>query len=148
MACGGTEWLGRASMSVYIDTAPFIYIVEGKPSLADAVDLQIQKWIDSDEDLLTSCMTLMELLVHPKRMKNRRLEAQYRLFLERLLAFPPFPITERVADQAATIRAEYGFKAPDALQLATALVAGADVFYTNDKQLKQFSELNILLVGE
>ncbi len=140
--------MGWAFMSVYIDTAPFIYIVEGNPSLADAVDLQIKKWIDSNEDLLTSCVTLMELLVHPKRTKNRRLEGQYRLSLDRLLAFPPLPVNERVADRAAAIRAEYGFKAPGALQLAAALVAGADVFYTNDKKLKRFSELNVLLVGE
>lgn len=135
-------------MSVYLDTAPLIYMVEGDAAHRDTVDLQVRKWIDAGEDLMISCITLMELLVHPKQMKNRRLQNQYRLYLERLLAFDPFPVDERVAEQAAVIRAEYGFKTPDALQLAAAMVAGADTFYTNDKKLKAFSEMDILLVGE
>ncbi|RKX47463.1 MAG: hypothetical protein DRP64_00905 [Verrucomicrobia bacterium] len=135
-------------MSVFIDTAPFIYLVEDVPSRSDLVDAQIQKWIDADQDLVTSCVTLMELLVQPNRNRDRRLENQYRLYVERLLAFPPLPIDERIAEKAAEIRAIYGFKAPDALQLAAAISVGADVFYTNDKQLQQFDGLDVLLVDE
>ena len=36
----------------------------------------------------------------------------------------------------------------DSIHLATAIVYGCDVFLTNDKQLKQVEEINVLLVDE
>ena len=51
--------------------------------------------------------------------------------------------------KAAQIRAEYkGFKAMDALQIATACLSGCDLFLTNDKQLKQFKEVKCITVAE
>lgn len=47
------------------------------------------------------------------------------------------------------IRAEYkGFKAMDALQLAVACLSACDLFLTNDKQLKQFKEIECVTVEE
>ena len=54
-----------------------------------------------------------------------------------------------IAKIAAQIRAEYkGFKAMDAIQLATAYEKGCDVFLTNDNQLKQFRDMRCVLVDE
>ena len=51
-------------------------------------------------------------------------------------------IDEASALKAARIRATYkGFKSMDALQLASACLAGCDLFLTNDKQLLQFQEI-------
>lgn len=50
---------------------------------------------------------------------------------------------------AAQIRAEYnGFKAMDALQLTAAVIMGCDFFLTNDKQLRQFKEIECRTVDE
>lgn len=50
---------------------------------------------------------------------------------------------------AAKIRAKYkGFKAMDALQLATAMISDCDLFLTNDKQLRRFDGLPILVVDD
>lgn len=58
-------------------------------------------------------------------------------------------INQEIAKKAAQIRAEYkGFKAMDALQLAVACLSECDFFLTNDKQLKQFDEINCLTVEE
>ena len=57
-------------------------------------------------------------------------------------------IQEETAFTAAKIRADYPtFKQMDALQLASAIDAEADVFYTNDKQLLQFSHERMKVVG-
>ena len=49
---------------------------------------------------------------------------------------------------AAGIRSEYpGYKSMDALQLASALAAHADVFYTNDKQLLSYKNDKMKVVG-
>lgn len=47
-----------------------------------------------------------------------------------------------IAEQGAKIRGKYkNFKAMDALQIATAIVSRCDMFFTNDKQLRQEKEL-------
>ena len=63
--------------------------------------------------------------------------------------FEVVPVNDEVALKAAEIRSHYHFfKQMDALQLATALVSGADVFYTNDKQLLQFKELVVIFPND
>lgn len=58
-------------------------------------------------------------------------------------------INMKIATKAAAIRAQYkDFKAMDALQLATAIISGCDVFLTNDKQLHQFKEVKCVTVEE
>lgn len=133
-------------MNIFLDTAPLIYLVEGDFPRREKVRLQLQQWVESDSDLVASCITLMELLVHPKKNGDARLENQYRLYLERLLALPPVSVDERVAETAAAIRAQYGFKSPDALQLAAAVSCGCSVFYSNDRALRRFSDLDVILV--
>lgn len=51
-------------------------------------------------------------------------------------------IDATIAEQGAKIRGQYkNFKAMDALQIATAMTSGCDMFFTNDKQLRQEKEL-------
>lgn len=58
-------------------------------------------------------------------------------------------INQEIAQKAAKIRAEYkGFKAMDALQLAAACLSKCDLFLTNDKQLKQFKDIECLTIDE
>ena len=57
-------------------------------------------------------------------------------------------VDAEVSMEAAKIRGTYPyFKALDALQLASAIVAGADIFYTNDKQLLQFKHNHLIVSG-
>ena len=63
----------------------------------------------------------------------------------RTLKFEVVPVNDEIALKAAEIRSNYPFfKQMDVLQLATACVLGANVFYTSDKQLLQFEELAII----
>lgn len=51
-------------------------------------------------------------------------------------------IDSKIAEQGAKIRGQYkNFKVMDALQIAAAVVSGCDMFFTNDKQLRQEKEL-------
>ena len=69
--------------------------------------------------------------------------------LKKFLKLSVVLVDDSISTQAARIRAKYkGIKGMDSLQLATAIVYGCDVFLTNDKQLKQVTELNVLLVDE
>ena len=44
-------------------------------------------------------------------------------------------------DRATDIRARYGFRTPDAMHLAAAVVSGCDVFLTNDHRLDRFPDI-------
>lgn len=103
---------------------------------------------DNDKRSVSSVITMEEYFVFPYRNKAYSLIDMF----NRLVATTDMEIVEinqEIAKKAAQIRAEYkGFKAMDALQLATACLSGCDLFLTNDKQLKQFREIKCITVEE
>ena len=133
-------------MKIFIDTAPLIYLIEGEEDFANIVEKQLNQWITAGQNLATSTLTLLELLVAPMRQQNKRLVQKYRALLQDLLSEPLIPLSEAVSEMAAQIRGVNGLKTPDSIQLATALYSGADIFYTNDKMLSKFSDIEILTV--
>jgi predicted nucleic acid-binding protein len=52
------------------------------------------------------------------------------------------------AKRAATLRAVYDLRTPDALQIATALEFNCQAVLTNDKQLQRVTELRVLILDE
>ena len=133
-------------MKIFIDTSPLIYLIEGEGKFANMVEKQLSQWIRAEENLATSTITLLELLVVPIKQGNRVLVQKYRALLHDLLSEPLIPLTETISEMAAQIRGVYGFTTPDSIQLATALYSGADIFYTNDKRLQKFPDINIVTV--
>jgi predicted nucleic acid-binding protein len=134
-------------MRVFIDTAPLIYLCEGTPEQNQAVALQLERWIGTDVTLGSSTMTLLGLLVVPLRETNKRLALKYRTLLKDLLSEPLISLDETIAEAAAEYRARYGFKIPDAIQLATATQHGYDAFYTNDRRLAACADIETLFVN-
>lgn len=58
-------------------------------------------------------------------------------------------INKEIAEKSALIKSQFKFfKTADSLQLASALVFNCDLFITNDKQLRQFSDLEILVLDD
>ena len=55
---------------------------------------------------------------------------------------------KQIFDRAARLRAEYGLRTPDAVQVATTLVEKVEGFISNDAQLKKVAGLDLLLVDE
>ena len=136
---------------VFVDTAPFIYFIEkdsNNPQYYEKVKAFFKYGYDSDKRFVSSVITMEEYFVFPYRNKAYSLIDMF----NRLVATTDMEIVEinqEIAKKAAQIRAEYkGFKAMDALQLATACLSGCDLFLTNDKQLKQFREIKCITVEE
>ena len=133
-------------MKIFIDTAPLIYLIEGEDNFATSVEKQLRQWITAEENLSTSTLSLLKLLVVPIKQENKHLVQKYRALLQDILSEPLIPLSEAISEMAAQLRGATGFKTPDSIQLATALYSGADIFYTNDKRLSKFSDIKILTI--
>ena len=136
---------------VFVDTAPFIYFIEkdsNNPQYYERVKKFFENVYNKDKKFVSSVITIEEYFVFPYRNKEYAyIDMFYRLI--EITNMEIIEINQEIAKKAAQIRAEYkGFKAMDALQLSIASMSKCDLFLTNDKQLKQFREIECLTVGE
>lgn len=129
-------------MRIYLDTAPVIYAVEQVPLYSAAVD---QRLSDPQIVKIASSLTRLECRVKPLREGNDELLKDYDDFFQGVLA-ELVVLSHEVMERATEIRARHGFKTPDAIHLAAAVVNGCDVFLTNDAQLQQFTEISVEIV--
>jgi predicted nucleic acid-binding protein len=130
-------------MKSYFDTAILIYALEnGSVQARNLLEDSMRRGVVG-----ISVVTIMEYCTGCMRHNRTDMVTRFRQFL-RQCDFEIHLIQEETAFTAAKIRADYpAFKQMDALQLASAIVAEADVFYTNDKQLLQFAHERMKVVG-
>ncbi len=137
-----------ADSVVFWDTAPFIYLIEGHGVFSAPVRKLVEECVRVRAQMLTSLITYIEVLTHPERLGRNDLAARYRMFLTNSENLSIYPLTVGVADECVRMRAKYGFKTPDAIQLAVARACGASVVVTNDADWKRCRNLNVVLVSE
>lgn len=90
---------------------------------------------------MTSTLTIEEYLVSPYSNGKMEYVDNFKKFIE-YMNIEVVDIDSVIAEQGAKIRGKYkSFKAMDALQIATAIIKKCDMFFTNDKQLRQEKEL-------
>ncbi|MHC5713362.1 MAG: type II toxin-antitoxin system VapC family toxin [Nostoc sp.] len=131
---------------MFLDTAPVIYFVERNPQFVDLVDPIFDR-LEADITAVASAITLSECLVGAIRLGLVDLEQAFVDVLQQdEVVF--VEINANIAREAARIRVRYNLQLPDALQVAAAIIAGCEIFLTNDTALKRVMELRILVVGE
>lgn len=127
---------------VFFDTNIFIYMFEGLEPFRSRT-LEIRKRIlDRGDSLVTSSMTLGEVLVKPTKLGQTSLIEQYDRAIRKtahVVSFDP-----QVAWRYASLRATHTLRNADAIQLACAAHFGVDLFITNDRQLQN---LNVPGIG-
>ncbi|MXZ48234.1 MAG: PIN domain-containing protein [Candidatus Dadabacteria bacterium] len=124
---------GMAMSRIFWDTNLFIYLFEDKSERSERVSALRQRMIEREDELLTSALTLGEILIKPKKMGNDKLAQFYELAISAAATVLPFD--SPAALKFAEIRQDRSIQAPDAIQLACASVARADLFITNDNRL-------------
>ncbi len=143
------EWLGALEGKIVgVDTAPFIYLIEEHPDYLplvrpffEAVDLGRLR-------VVTSVITLLEVLVQPLRQDNQELAQKYRDILLGAAGLSVVPVSVSIAEEAASLRACYHLRTPDAIQIATAKSEGASAFLTNDRRLASLPGIQVLVLDE
>jgi predicted nucleic acid-binding protein len=127
-----------------LDTSIFIYLIEEHP---EYFPLVLPLFRDADRgrrELVTSALTLHEVLVVPLRAGNRMVADQYELLLTRGRGVRTVDITPTQVRAAAQLRAALGVRTPDALQLVAAVSAGCSTFLTDDRRLPNVPGLRIV----
>ncbi len=133
---------------IFLDTAPVIYFLDQTPGFGDIALRVFESIVQNNKPIITSVITVEEYLVYPYQNNIPEKETAFFDFTGDL-EINILPITLDIAKKAATIRAKYKyFRAMDALQLATAIESGCDLFLTNDNQLKQFSDIRCVTVED
>jgi predicted nucleic acid-binding protein len=133
--------------SLFLDTAPVIYLLERNPHFGPAVESLFRVSEERGLRLVTSPVTLAECLVHPLRLGRADLVEAYRRLLTEGLNTELWPIGEPEAASAARLRAEHNLTLTDALQAAVCLASGCDVLLTNDPGLARVPALRPLLAS-
>lgn len=127
-----------------IDTAIFIYFIEEEPRFLPLVVPLFEEADAGRRELVTSSVTLLEVLVVPYRVGAIQLAERYELLLTRSRGVRMTDITRDQLRAAARLRAATGVKTPDALQMASALGAGCRTFLTNDRAVPPIPGLRIV----
>ena len=126
---------------VFVDTAPIIYFLENSSLYMKAMGNFFAKCKKEHIQIVTSTLTIEEYLVSSYSNGKMEYVDNFKKFIE-YMNIEVVDIDSVIAEQGAKIRGKYkSFKAMDALQIATAIIKKCDMFFTNDKQLRQEKEL-------
>ena len=131
-----------------IDTPLFIYAVEDHPQYASLAQTIIDHVDGGGSRGVSSAVSLMEIAVKPLREQQLEIALKYLLVIESIENFVLFPILLADAWRAGVLRASNTLRPADALQLATCIGAGATLFVTNDRRLRQINEIDVLVLDD
>lgn len=130
--------------AVAVDTALFIYFIEDDPRFLPVILPLFREADQGKRELVTSALTLLEVLVVPYRAGNRLLADRYEALLTRSRGIRLVELTRDQLRAAAQLRAATGARTPDALQLAAAIGAGCSTLLTNDRRLPAVPGLHVI----
>jgi uncharacterized protein len=133
--------------ALYLDTNVVITLVEETPERVAQVTRALDEAVGPSREYVVSGLVRLECLVKPLAAQDASLVDTYRRFFDPAQVHL-VPLSEAVCDQAAHIRAQYGYSTPDALHLAAAIEAGCDVFATSDLALRSFPGVRVVLLTQ
>lgn len=118
---------------IFWDTNLFVYLFEDYGRLSERVADIRQRMLDRSDELLTSTLTLGEVLVKPSEAGNAQLRSAYEAAITQAAMLLPF--SRDTARLYAEIRRDRSIRPFDAIQLACAAQARVDLFIANDDRL-------------
>jgi predicted nucleic acid-binding protein len=121
---------------IFFDTNLFIYLLEDSGVRGSKVSGIVERISGRRDELLTSTLTLAEVLVKPLSVGDRVWADRY----EKLLNTPGVSLLtfDRAAARIyAQLRQDKTMRPPDAIQLSCAASAKCDLFITNDERLSR-----------
>ena len=118
---------------VFWDTNIFIYFFEDLGEVGKSARRLRERMLRRGDQLITSAMTVGEILVKPRRLHNLNLCREYERAITSTALVIPFDLN--AAWRFSTLRLNRQLRAPDAIQLSCAAAVDTDLFITNDLRL-------------
>ncbi len=143
---GLIDSIGRGRVA--LDTALFIYFIEEHPRYLAVIEPLFEEAQTGTRELVTSALTLLEVLVVPYRGGDQNLAARYEQILAGSRGILIVDISGDQLRAAAQLRALTGIRTPDALQLAAAAAAGCTAFVTNDRRIPGVPGTRVLQLAD
>lgn len=130
---------------VFADTPIFLYFFEENKRWEETVETIFKLAEQKEFKLVTSTITTLEVITG---LKKEKAEEEIKKFKDMLEDFEVevLDFEEDHVELAARLRADYGFKTPDSIQLAITIEEQISAFVTNDKQLTSIENENTKVV--
>src|SRR2546429_6387994 len=138
----------RGVSRLAFDTAPIIYFVEANPTYDELVSNIFNRVAAGELEGWTSVISLSEVLVQPLASERDDLRQLYRELLLNSSNFHTISINAAVAESAARMRANYGLRLPDAIQIALAVETGCEALLCNDHSMRRVTGLRVLVLDD
>jgi predicted nucleic acid-binding protein len=138
-------WGGlQPGVTVLVDTAPWIYLLEDHAQFAPLFLGLFEAAERGQIQLALTTITLTEVLTGPLKAKQTTLAKRYEKALNH---YQVVPMSASIASLAAQLRVQYRLKLPDAVQLASALTIEAAALVTHDRDFAKVEGLPVLQGG-
>jgi predicted nucleic acid-binding protein len=124
---------------VFWDTNIFIYFFEHRGAEGrECTRLFVTRMLRRGDQLITSAMTVGEILVKPRQRQDLELCRQYEQAITATALVLPFDLA--AARRFSELRLNRTLRAPDAIQLSCAATVDTDLFITNDSRLSDLKD--------
>ena len=133
---------------IALDSSIFIYHLEDHPRYAPLTEMVFSALEKGTNKGITSYLTLLEILTKPKAEGLFQEARDYEYYLSTFPNLTFYEMGLEVARKASDLRAVERMKAPDAIQLATAILYGANAFLTNDRIFERVKDINIFILDK
>ena len=131
---------------IALDSSVFIYHVEANPRYTALTEI-IFSWLEGPGGrAVTSTITMTELLVPAYRDLDQQRVNKFYGLLSKYPNLDWIAPTLEIADIAAQIRAQHGFRTPDALQAATARYSAVTGLISNDPIFERLDRFETLIL--
>lgn len=131
-----------------IDTAPLVYAFERNPDYMLRMEHFFRLRKQQRIILVTTPITLAECLVHPIQRGMSGMVDTYRHWIVNAEDTEFWRIGAEEAELSARLRSQYNLRLADALQVATAILAGCQALLTNDDTFKRITEIRPIVLSD
>lgn len=119
--------------NVYLDANFIIRLVESEDN---SILFVLEQAAAGNVNLITSELTLAEVLVGPVRESDRRLIRAYEDLFADTDLLEVQPVNRTILVLSAELRVTLGNKLPDSIHVATAIGAACGVFLSSDRRIR------------
>ncbi len=131
-----------------VDTSVFIYFIGEDPRFLPLIEPLFGEADTGARELVTSALTLLEVLVVPFRVGDNELADRYEQLLTRSRGIRMIDLSRDQLRDAALLRASTGVKTPDALQIVAAIRSGCSTFVTNDRRIPKIPGTRVIQLAD